>query len=75
MKKYPSESTVKPPEWDKNSSPTVVYHNVDIVEVPAAEDKPKMYSYTVEEYTRTEYLEHENNELRQTINALLGVIE
>lgn len=73
MVKYTSESTIKPPEWDKDSSPTVVYHNIDIVEVPAAEDRPKMYAYTVEEYTRAEYLEYDNNSLRQTINAFLGV--
>ena len=73
MKRYKSESTVMPPEWDKTSSETVVYHNSEITVVPATEDKPQMYAYTVEEFTRSEFLEYENENLRQTINALLGV--
>ena len=73
MKLYKSESTVMPPEWDKTSSETVVYHNTEITVVPATEDKPQMYAYTVEEFTRSEFLEYENENLRQTINALLGV--
>lgn len=73
MKQYKSESTVMPPEWDKTSSETVVYHNTEITVVPATEDKPQMYAYTVEEFTRSEFLEYENENLRQTINALLGV--
>ena len=73
MKQYKSESTVMPPEWDKTSSETVVYHNTEITVVPATEDKPQMYAYTVEEFTRSEFLEYENESLRQTINALLGV--
>lgn len=70
MKRYVSESTVKPLEWDKTSSDAVVYHNTDIVEVPASEDTPRMYSYIVEEYTRSEYLEYENENLQQSVNAL-----
>lgn len=70
MKRYVSESTVKPPEWDKTSSDAVVYHNTDIVEVPASEEKPRMYTYIVEEYTRSEYLEYENENLQQSVNAL-----
>ena len=73
MKRYKSESTVMPPEWDKTSSETVVFHNTEITVVPATEDKPQMYAYTVEEFTRSEFLEYENENLRQTINALLGV--
>lgn len=73
MKQYKSESTVMPPEWDKTSSETVVYHNTEITVVPATEAKPQMYAYTVEEFTRSEFLEYENENLRQTINALLGV--
>lgn len=73
MKRYKSESTVMPSEWDKTSSETVVYHNTEITVVPATEDKPQMYAYTVEEFTRSEFLEYENENLRQTINALLGV--
>lgn len=73
MKRYKSESTVMPPEWDKTSSENVVYHNTEITVVPATEDKPQMYAYTVEEFTRSEFLEYENEQLRQTIDALLGV--
>lgn len=73
MKQYKSESTVMPSEWDKTSSENVVYHNTEITVVPATEDKPQMYAYTVEEFTRSEFLEYENENLRQTINALLGV--
>ena len=62
-----------PSEWDKTSSENVVYHNTEITVVPATEDKPQMYAYTVEEFTRSEFLEYENENLRQTINALLGV--
>lgn len=75
MKRYKSESTVLPQEWDKTSSEGTVYHNTDIVEVPATENRPRMYEYTVEEYTKMEYLEYENGYLRQTVNALLGVSE
>lgn len=73
MKRYKSESTVMPSEWDKTSSENVVYHNTEITVVPATEDKPQMYAYTVEEFTRSEFLEYENEQLRQTIDALLGV--
>ena len=75
MKHYKSASTERPPEWDTTSSPETVYHNYNIVEVPATEDNPLMYEYEVEQYTRMEYLEAENTRLRQTINALLGVSE
>lgn len=70
MKKYRSESTVMPPEWDKTSSETSVYHNTDITVVPASGDKPLMYAYNVEEFTRSEYLEYENENLQQSVNAL-----
>ena len=73
MKRYKSESTVMPSEWDKTSSENVVYHNTEITVVPATEDKPQMYAYTVEEFTLSEFLEYENEQLRQTIDALLGV--
>ena len=73
MKQYKSESTVMPSEWDKTSSETVVYHNTEITVVPATEDKPQMYAYAVGEHTRSEFLEYENEQLRQTIDALLGV--
>lgn len=56
MKTYKSSSTQRPPEWDRNSSPTRVYHNFNVEEVPATEDTPVMYRYDVEEYTPEEYM-------------------
>lgn len=53
-----SQSTTRPPEWDADSSPAVVYHNFDVVEVPTGEDTPAMYDYTQEVYTRQEYAEY-----------------
>jgi len=73
VKTYKSASTQRPPEWDTDSSPDSVYHNYNVVEVPATDESPLMYEYDVDKYTRVEYLEHENSQLRQTVNALLGV--
>lgn len=73
-----SQSTARPPEWDTDSSPAVVYHNVDVAEVPASEDTPAMYNYTQEVYTRQEYAEHLGlrNELRTDgIEATLEQIQ
>lgn len=50
-----SQSTERPPEWDTQSSPVTVYHNIDIVEVPPTEDEPRRYNYTQEVYTPAEY--------------------
>lgn len=50
-----SQSTERPPEWDTQSSPTTVYHNIDIVEVPDTEEEPRRYNYTQEVYTPAEY--------------------
>lgn len=50
-----SQSTERPPEWDTQSSPTTVYHNIDIVEVPPTDDEPLRYNYTQEVYTPAEY--------------------
>lgn len=60
MKSYKSESTVRPEEWDKTSSPEKVYHNQNIVESPATEDKPATFVYDVDEYEKMEYLELQN---------------
>ena len=59
MKNYKSASTERPPEWDTTSSPETVYHNYNVVEVPATEENPHMFEYEVDQYTRMEYLEHE----------------
>lgn len=50
-----SQSTERPQEWDTQSSPATVYHNIDIVEVPATEQEPRRYNYTQEVYSPTEY--------------------
>ncbi|MEG2617749.1 MAG: hypothetical protein RR998_08300 [Oscillospiraceae bacterium] len=59
MKISKTESTERPPEWDLDSSPDVVYHNTDVEEIPATEDRPPMYGYTQEEYTRLEYAQQQ----------------
>jgi type IV secretory pathway VirD2 relaxase len=55
MKQYKSESTTVPVEWDLESSKTTKYHNTNVVEIPAKEEKAKMYKYDVKEYTNSEY--------------------
>ena len=55
MRSYTSSSTEQPQEWDKTSSPEVVYHNKNIEVVPA-DDDPVMYRYDVDEYTKDEYM-------------------
>lgn len=56
MKTYQSSSTVYPLEWDKESCPSLVFHNTDVEEIPAHDDEPVMYQYTVTEYTLSEYI-------------------
>lgn len=63
MVKYRSSSTVRPPEWDKTSSPTKIYHHVNIVEVPATDDNPVMYTYDVEEYETKEYIDMQDKRI------------
>ena len=76
MKHYKSASTERPPEWDTTSSPEVVYHNYNVVEVPATEENPLMYEYEVDHYTRMEYLEMRNAENTEALEMILsGVVE
>lgn len=56
MKKQKSRSTLRPPEWDKDSSPHVVYHRENIVEIQASGDDPTYYEYDETEYTRDEFV-------------------
>ena len=70
MKSYTSESTVRPEEWDKTSSTERVYHNQNIVEHPATEDRPVMYSFDVDEYERVEYLQQQNAALEGKVLEL-----
>lgn len=52
-----SASNEIPPEWDTTSSPTTVYHNFNMVEVPPREGEESVsYEYDQEQYTREEYL-------------------
>lgn len=78
MYTYKSSSTIKPPEWDLNSSKQKVYHNFNIQEIEAKEDIPAMYNYDVEEYTRMEYLEYNDNQqnivLQETDNMLVDLM-
>lgn len=53
MKKYKSQSTIMPNEWDLDSSETCVYHNYSIT--TQENDGVTMYNYEVDEYTRREY--------------------
>ena len=76
MKHYKSASTERPPEWDTTSSPEVVYHNYNVVEVLATEEKPLLYEYEVDHYTRMEYLEMRNTENTEALEMILsGVTE
>ena len=76
MKHYKSASTERPPEWDTTTSLEVVYHNYNIVEVPATDENPLMFEYEVDQYTRMEYLEMRNAENTEALELILsGVTE
>ena len=74
MKKQTSQSTVRPDEWDTTSSQTVVYHNYDIVEVPATEDMPLMYNYNQDVYSRDEYLQYVTTDVATRISLAEAAI-
>lgn len=78
MVNYKSSSTIKPNEWDFDSSKYKVFHNTNIIEIPATEDTPLMYSYEVEEYARVEYLEYndkiQNNIVSETDKMLVDLM-
>lgn len=67
MKTYRSESNNKPSAWDKTSSEQVVYHNYNVEEIPATEEKPLHYEYDVDEYTNKEFIAL----MDDNINALI----
>ena len=50
-----SESTDRPAAWDVTTSPSTVYHNFNVEEVPATDDTPARFVYDQEQYTRAEY--------------------
>lgn len=74
MKTYTSNSTVKPPAWDAESSKVVVYHNYDVTEVQATEENPMVYAYTVDEYTKQEYKDEVEPQYAQAAMILLGEV-
>ena len=63
MKTYKSSSTERPVEWDKASSPHKIYHNYNVVQLPATEDSPPMYQYDVDEYEPLEYIKVQDQEI------------
>ena len=63
MVTYKSTSTIKPAEWDTDSSNIYVFNNVDIEEIPATEETPLSYKYTVYQYTKDEYHQNEVDSL------------
>ena len=65
MKRYNSSSTERPPEWDKTSSETKIYHHTNIKEVPATDDTPTMYTYEVEEYDTKEYIDMQDERIAE----------
>lgn len=69
-----TESTVKPIEWDFESSPTTIYHNTNVVELPATETRPIMYQYDQEQFTHQEYEMYKLQQLVADLASLqLGV--
>lgn len=75
MKIYKSESAERPQAWDKTSCPNCVYHNTNIVEVPATDETPKMYQYDVEEYTNKEYINLMDDIVAENTDAIIELAE
>ena len=66
-----SESTVVPIEWDLISSPDVVYHNYNIVQLESTDDLPLRYAYDVDIYTLSEYQQYANQKQNNIEAALI----
>ena len=75
MKTYKSESVNIPQTWDKTSCPNCVYHNTNIVEVPATEEAPVMFKYDVTEYTNKEYINLMDDMLSENTDAIIELAE
>ena len=78
MKIYKAESAVRPAEWELDKSANHIYHNTDITEVPATEEAPAMFEYTVTEYSAREYmaLQYDANEqLRADIDYISAMAD
>lgn len=74
-----SQSTVRPLEWDTESSPTTVYHNTEIETQPATADTPQMYNYRQEAYTMQEYAQLMTQDAAQRLDlaeaAILAIMD
>lgn len=75
MKTYKSESNIRPAEWDKTSSEVSVYHNYNIEEVPATEEKELHYTYDVDEYTNKEFISLMDEIITENTDAILELAE
>jgi len=72
MKTILSQSTVRPEEWDIQSSPTTVWHNYGVEEI--AKDDETSYKYKTDKMTMQEYnllLVKKLQEQQTVINTLL----
>ena len=74
MKSYKSSSSVKPPVWDKESSKTCVYHNINVEETTDS-DGGKVYIYDVEEYTNKEFIIMQSQQIEEQADALIELAE
>ena len=75
MKHYKSESSIRPLTWDNTSSKDCVYHNTNIVEIPAKEDTPIMFSYDVTEYSNKEYINYMDDIVSENTDAIIELAE
>ena len=53
MQTIKSQSSIKPIEWDVESSPTTVYHNYNVVEKQI--DEGIIYEYDTDKMSQQEY--------------------
>lgn len=80
MRQMKSMSNVYPAEWDTTSSPTTIYHNFNVVEVPPREeDDQTTYEYDQVQYTRDEYLllmaKNADDRMSAAENAILALMD
>lgn len=75
MKTYKSESDTRPSAWDKTSSEHVVYHNYNVEEVPATEEKPLHYVYDVDEYSNKEFIALMDDIVAENTDAIIELAE
>lgn len=72
MKIYQSESTVSPPYIDVDSSRTLTYVNTNIHAIDRVDDitgdVQELYTYSVSEYTKSEWAEQQIKSLSEISN-------